>query len=331
MSRLVSALRPPGKNRGPAATPNIHVLTAVVDGLCPHRGSREMQHGFSIQLGMLASMLPDLWDDTTNATPSGRSDPEPSYLTVILRNKGNISATVPLANTLFETGRPSTLLASEWGVRSLGRPFGAIYEQLRISEKRTQKIDLSGISRTQKIFTYSPLMPITHPRMIFECLGNILAKVSIEGEPSPASKELQANIPRWLEARRSQSSDSEHAPGPVGVWALIIPGHLLGTADNALEASPETIKKALLNFQDQAGWARLGSAARKLAFEMSLEAERVAWELSPLLPALLTRGGHFHRICKPPELSESCCSSLLTSSHSKRRRRVGCQSEPLIP
>lgn len=312
MSLLVSSLRPPGRIRGPALTPNFHVLAAVVDGLCPRFGSHEMQHGLSIQFGTLANMLPGLWDNTTEATQSGRSDPEPSYLSMFLRSKGSISAAVPLANTLFQTGRRSTLLASEWGASSVpGRPFGAMYEPLRVVEKHTQKIDLSRLSPPpkHKLTVRSPLLPITHPRMILEGLGNILSKVDVEGQPSPASKELQANIPRWIEARRSQPG-SEHASGPVGVWAFIIPRDLVGLGDGALEASPETIKKALLNFQNKKGWWRLGTATAKLAFEMSMEAERMAWELSPFLSTVMAGGGHLHKICKPLELSESRPSPL---------------------
>lgn len=332
MSRLVSSLRPPGKERGPVITPSFHVLAAVVDGLGPRFGIREMQHGLSIQFGELASLLPDLWDKATDATPLGRAEPEPSYLSVLLGQEDSLAATVPLANTLFHTGRRTTLLASEWGAYGApGRPFGALYEALRTVEKRTQKIDLSGLSSKHKTTVRSPLIPITHPRMILEGLGNILAKVGIEGQPSPASKELQANIPRWLEARRSQSSGSEHASGPVGVWALIIPRDLVGLGDSALEASPETTKKALLDFQDRLDWRSLGSASGKLAFEMTLEAERTAWESRPFLTTILAAGGHLHKICEAPKFPQSCSSPFLTSSHSKRWRRVGCQSEPLIP
>lgn len=273
MSGLVASLRP--QPRLPSHT--FHVLAAVVDGLCPSWPSREIRDGFSIQLGSLQGILPGLWDETTPATADSKN--EPASLSVLLNEQALL--TLPLANTLFQNGRRSTLLASEWG--------GGV---LKTIEKRSQTIDLSRLPQMRTVAVHAPLVPITRPRMILEGLGNILAKVDIEGKASPASQELQVNIPRLLEARRLQS-DVGHVPGPVGVWALVIPGYILGgLGDRSLTASPETIRRNALR--------HLGPAYGKLAYELSTERESMAWELSTVLGDILKKGAHFHKICKLP-------------------------------
>lgn len=281
MSGLVTSLRPDRKE--PA---DLHVLAAVVDGVASTWPSREMRDGFSIQLGSLHDILPGLWDEATNAPSNPES--EPSCLSVLLPR--DLTLTLPLANTLFQTGRRSTLLASVWGD---GWP--------KIIEKRSQTVNLSRLAELRRSGVHVPLVPITHPRMILEGLGNILAKIDIEGEPSPASKELQVNIPRLLEARRLRPTSTQ-GPGPVGVWALVIPGsEIWGPGDRHLNASPETTREALLSFLTKISVLHHSSPAYgKLAYELSSEREGLAWEISPFLDHILQRGAHFHKICETP-------------------------------
>ncbi|KKY36636.1 putative v-type c subunit family protein [Diaporthe ampelina] len=74
---------------------------------------------------------------------------------------------------------------------------------VRSAEKQSQVIDLPFSVMFDQIDMKAPLVPITHPRKILEGLGNIIAKVEVDGEPCPASMELQTNIPRLMEARRA--------------------------------------------------------------------------------------------------------------------------------
>lgn len=329
MTTLVYALRP---KRDSNQIPTIHVLAAVVDGLCPRYPNREMQEGFSIQLGKMPTLLPGLWDETNMVPKSLESNHKPSHLSLFFnrtaRGQDTLSVTLPLANTLFQTGRRSTLLASEWTANgpasdSVRSPM----RLLRMAEKRTQSVDLSLIDDRQNFLVRCPLVPITRPRMIIEGLGNILAKVDIEGEPSPASKELQVNIPQWIQARQSQPN-SDHAPGPVGVWALVIPGQLITKHDSNIgSALPETVKEALFDFGIKMKSNRLGTAIDKLAFEMTHQ-ERMAWQMTPVLRDILSNGAHIHKICKSPACSGT--ESVLTNPSSEWRGRMGCQSKPFV-
>lgn len=303
MSALVYTLRP---TRDRTRVRNFHVLAGVVDGLCPRHPSREMQEGFSIQLGKLHALLPGLWDlETSRVRKAGSTDP--SRLSVILNRTGKdqdtVSVNLPLANTLFQTGRRSTLIASEWSARGRVTDLNrSPMKMVRRAGKLSQSVDLSLIDDKRPLLTRCPLVPITHPRTIIEGLGNILAKVDIEGEPSPASKELQVNLPQWIQAYQSQSK-SDHVPGPVGVWALVIPGNLVAELDShTQQASPEIMEELHGSgpfINNHPLMSPLNSLATngKLAFEMT-QHERMAWQVAPILHDLLSKGAHFHKICE---------------------------------
>ena len=287
MGELVSALEKPS-----AVGPSFHVLAAVVDGLSPRAPSRELQEGLSIQLGHRNSLLPGLWEQTSSSdgrpTLPQRDEPElSSSLSVLLpqhitAKEARISLTLPLANTLFHTGRRSTLMVSEWGHAEDGHKT---FDLLRMAEKRVQTVDLPSTIVFDKLDIRAPLVPITQPREVLEGLGNILAKVSVNGEPSPASKELQTNIPRLLDARRALSQ-SEAAAGRVGVWAVIYPKHMFRAQED------------LIRFYRIIDSRFLGTALGKLAFDMSTDPERVAWETQPVFRNALFQGARIHRICE---------------------------------
>lgn len=326
MSRLVNALHP-RTGHSSLPHPNFQVLAGVVDGLSPAPKGGEMQHGFSVLFGRIGGITPDLWPQSANERQTTGTETEPSHLTVMLGGPGSPSLTVPLANTLFQTGRRSTLLASEWSSTRSRQTRWFDYKLVRSAEKRHAVINVFGLTSGRKTAFRVPLLPITHPRKILEGLGNILAKVDIDGQPAPASQELQANIPRWLEVLRSQVG-AGHVRG-VGVWALVIPKHLVENVKLAPEVVLDVLKSGSQKFKRILDSDRLGPGGGKLAFEMSTDMERVSWEASPMLKVIFQHGGHLHKICKSPGLETSVISLL--SLHSKRRRRVGCQIKTVVP
>ncbi|KUI66490.1 hypothetical protein VM1G_01628 [Cytospora mali] len=286
MTDLVSALE-----GARAAGPSFHVLAAVVDGLSPRPPSRELQEGLSIHLGLRDNLLPGLWDNTSpegeQPTPPRGAEAEPSSsLSILLPQNVNakearISLTLPLANTLFQNGKRSTLLVSKWGqAEGSGK---LLFEMVRMAEKRSQVINLPSTFAFDKVTIRAPLAPVTQPRKVLEALGNILAKIEINGEPSPASKELQTNIPRLLEARRALPQ-AEAASGRVGVWALIYPEHMFSREVD------------MMRFYSTIGGRYLGKALGKMAYDMSTDPERLAWETQPVLRNAFFRGARLHRI-----------------------------------
>lgn len=266
----------------------------MVDGLCARSPSRELQEGLSIHVGRLDSLLPGLWDSTSPGDaaelPShSAADSElPSSLSVLLPRKttgkdSRITVTLPLANTLFSNGRRSTLLASEWGLAT-GTPNTHV-DMVRSAEKHSQVIDLPSSVMFDVVDMKAPLVPITHPRKILEGLGNIIAKVEVDGEQYPASMELQTNIPRLIEARRALPH-SRPVSGAIGVWAMIYPKYMLRPQED------------LTRFWKVVQGRYLGAALGKLAFDMSTDMERLAWEREAVLRNAFFQGARLHKICK---------------------------------
>lgn len=302
MAGLISTLRSTRFDVAGPDPPKFHVLAAVVDGLPSADGSRKTQHGLSLRFGSVAKMLPGLWDEGAEAASATRSEPEPSYLSVSMGSQDDMTTVVPLANTLFQNGRRSTLLASEWNPLKRGPEQKRVtYMPLRMVEKRSQTIDLTQSSPKDRLRIRSPLVPITHHRMVLEVLGNILAKIEINGQPSPASKELQENVFRWLDARKSQLP-SQEAAGPVGVWALVIPRALTGLADQPLNAPKWVVETALAKFLNSMsprhGRSTTDKLPRLLAFEILKHAELSAWNTSPYMHSALAGGARLHKICE---------------------------------
>lgn len=202
---------------------NFHLLAAVVDGLPGFESDGVLHEGLSIARGFQDELLPGLWDDTLESASSSSST-APSSLQISYDLSSSLESTskhpetsfhltLPLANTLFQTGRRSTLLASEWNVNHSGSPA---VSSRRIQAKADQKITL----KSSRLEIYCRLDPITQPRVVHDTLGNIVSKLEINGNPTPASAELQKEIPLWLENKR-RHSPTETRPGAVSVWALV--------------------------------------------------------------------------------------------------------------
>ena len=137
--------------------------------------------------------------------------------------------TLPLANTLFQTGRSSTV--ARVGVRK-GPDGGLImvgsgrWERHGPGEgwdtvNRVYKVDISCEAGLQMDFGVRlPLCPLTKPRKIFSCVGNILREVQAEnGETGePASRELEQAVNTYL------SSQPDHVrKQKLHIFAYITP------------------------------------------------------------------------------------------------------------
>ncbi|KAJ9157963.1 V-type c subunit family protein [Pleurostoma richardsiae] len=267
---FVSALLPslfPRSRQDEATRRDFSILSAVVDGLCPVAPGGVPGRGFSILNGHLDSILPGMWPSSLSHkfAPDG-SDIRASLdftLGPLLDSANPIAVTVPLANTVFQNGRQSTLLAGLWARSEKGS-----FKLSSLEERHTQ---LVVPSRSNSALTSSvsiPLIPITAPRKVLAGLGNIIRQVEADGLPSPASKELERDIPRLLKAREKASA--AEITGPLGVWTLVVP-ESLATPGLLAEISATPV--------------------------LEIEAERAASaKFSRLLPELVASGCHIHRI-----------------------------------
>ncbi|KAH8675865.1 hypothetical protein BX600DRAFT_453742 [Xylariales sp. PMI_506] len=198
---------------------SLDVLTGVTDGIGPERLLERPRRGFSILRGS-RELLPGLWE-------SAAEEPRPDHdaaasVALSVASTDNVSrryeATLPLANTLFQNGRRSTLFATRWEGNTSGT--------LTITgtrEKAHQRVEFTS-DAPQPPQPNIPLLPITPPRKIVAGLGNIIRQVEIDGAVSPASKELEMLIPQLFEMRAQR--EATFSLGPVGVWAWIMPPHV---------------------------------------------------------------------------------------------------------
>jgi hypothetical protein len=202
---------------------NVSALFAVVDGLPPApnavlEGGSQSTEGFAIITGEQEDCLPELWQSTNCEHQNHRLQPQPSGLLFKIHSSSVAKdivvpqmIRVPLANTMFQNGRVSTLLASSWQRSDVSAPF----KKAQQIEKESQDICPHVLVPSPRINI--PLACLTPPRRIASGLGNIARKLmGADDNPISASQELEAGIDVCLESRRSPK-------GTLAVWALVIP------------------------------------------------------------------------------------------------------------
>ncbi|KAI3332195.1 hypothetical protein HD806DRAFT_479761 [Xylariaceae sp. AK1471] len=203
-----------------ANRPSLHMLSGITDGLSPHQLSSEPRSGFSVLYGPNNYMLPGLWDKEGFAGTSHDSTSCVSFVTNPLAgDTGALETTLPLANTVFQNGRRSTLYASRWDRSSEGSMA------LRMRDPKTTQRIISQGDSVNHTSSMIPLLPLTPPRKIVAGLGNIIRQVEVDGSATPASKELEAIIPEIFEERAQR--DPTSSPRPIGVWCWVIPPHIM--------------------------------------------------------------------------------------------------------
>lgn len=196
----------------------IDVLSGVVDGIGPSisKSGRAAVDGFSVMYGN-QRLLPALWDkEEPSPDPTSRHEEAASitFCPPAHSRLDTLEVTMPLANTIFQNGRRSTLFATRYQTGSSGR---LTHRMPR--EKRHQRIQLEKPDALYDL----PLVPLGPPRKIVSGLGNIVRQIQIDGVPSPASQELEIIIPQILEEKSRVEEDGGASQGAIGVWAYILP------------------------------------------------------------------------------------------------------------
>ncbi len=202
-------------------TSQIDILCGVVDGIPSTLPLVNPQRGLSILYSSTSDILPDLWDENSFAPDIEQENTASiSFLSNPLTDDTrSLEVTLPLANTIFQNGRQSTLFASRWRKEQGDRLALATTRW-----KQTQRVTPGGHS-VEHTIPFIPLLPLTTPRKILTGLGNILRQVEVDGSPAPASKELELLIPEVFAVRSKRYGPS--SSGPIGVWAWVIPPHVI--------------------------------------------------------------------------------------------------------
>ncbi|GKT83343.1 V-type ATPse C subunit family protein [Colletotrichum tofieldiae] len=141
--------------------------------------------------------MPNLWqDDQPKSSRGSKLQTAISFhFSTYGESTTKVNCTLPLANTIFQNGLQSTLLASRW--RRSG-PRTAL-ELAHVTEKQSQDVAF-------------PVDPDHCPRKILTGLGNIIRQVEVDGKETPASAELEKAV-NELYARRTNEGH-EFPPGP---------------------------------------------------------------------------------------------------------------------
>ena len=173
--------------------------------------SSRIDEGVSILRSHKDVLIPTLWD---SVTPKDQQDADAvSALTFEFPSTeldGTSSMTVPLARTLFQNGKPSTLFASKFDISDEASP-----KLVQTMESHTHTINLPTSSGIEY---WAPLLPLTHARPVSQSFGNILREIEADGEVLPASTELEDAIINKL-SKLDLGFESE----PVSVFAIVTP------------------------------------------------------------------------------------------------------------
>jgi hypothetical protein len=136
---------------------------------------------------------------------SGRSQTDGSYTDFVQ---------LPLANTIFHTGKPTTMFLTTWkkaeDSEDLQLNFETELTELVLRLRRDR-----GVEQQQALAV--PLIPMTVPRAVEGSMGNIIRRViGADGRSTTASEELERVVNQYFKSRNE-------APQAMSVWALVIP------------------------------------------------------------------------------------------------------------
>ncbi|MBE3048535.1 hypothetical protein IMZ48_39745 [Candidatus Bathyarchaeota archaeon] len=242
---------------------DVKVLAGVIDDLDAPTPSGDPVSGFSVLQGRAETLLPSF--STPASPPKAREAPHPASLQFSLpRNaSGSLSVNMPLPNTVFQNGRDSTLLATTWTSQQ------STFTLSHTIEKTRQEIALTGPPPTLSV----PLIPVTPPRRILGCLGNIVSQIEVDGAPVPASTELENEV-QMVYDRRAAAGNLNSEGMPVDIWALVSTRE--GTVSEEVEEVLDSLEEA--------------------EFEGAEEEREVAARNVPFVEKLLMSGFQLHRI-----------------------------------
>lgn len=224
----------------------VDLMAAVVDGIpfpkntasgrspelesAVKHGSAE---GISVLLTDTESATPDLW------LTQPRKDCCPTIGTVTFQFEARLddvectaqpidrpkqawqSFQLPIANTIFQNGHTSTLIAQRW-IRSTASATDSQMLQVRNTRMLNQILHINGLPRSSHVIIPEfPLSAITYPRTIAASGGNVIKAFQVpngshQSLSVPASTELEESVSLW--------NESQNLPGQrVMVWALVTP------------------------------------------------------------------------------------------------------------
>jgi hypothetical protein len=159
-------------------------------------------------------------------------------MTFMHRLGGGTAIELPPANTLFVNGNQNTMFQDKWTVN----PF--IGPKLKRISPRQQLKTLEIFDEADAPNLSAPIEALTGRREIMSSMGNVIRQLKSQkdGEPVPASAELEEKVPQYLARRREKD-------GTLTVFALVLPPGVLQTLElnRPVQPSEEGLTKADLS------------------------------------------------------------------------------------
>lgn len=194
--------------------------------------------GISALISDSESTAPDLWSPRKRNNNQQSTVSEPSVISLKFKtNDGGPSSTeknpsscdisrtfqLPLANTLFQNGRISTLFAARWiSVPAFNPSLDFVFVRTELTELSQQTFNLKDARNNldyDLVDLVIKLKQLTLPRVVSAALGNIVRKIT-KGEnldeEVPASEHLEKSVGRLL-------SNGLYPNQPTLIWALVTP------------------------------------------------------------------------------------------------------------
>jgi hypothetical protein len=188
---------------------------------------------------------------------------------------------LPLANTVFQTGSPTTMFYTKWAVDAKEKMVN-LEERAEVTHHGVS-IGTAGLNtprngnRTSSVLSI-PLLPLTIPRPVEGCMGNIIRRViGPDKESVTASSELEKVVPRFFQARGEP-------PQPTTAWALVIPKRKAKELGNRTR---RLLVKKLLNKEK-------GTTANDILWDRLWQAQPPTW--NTLVSRALAEGARLHRV-----------------------------------
>jgi hypothetical protein len=184
---------------------------------------------------------------------------------------------LPLANTVFQTGVPTTMILSTWAFECAQNGLELV-KQTDITHHGIAANTNSKHSDDQVSTLAIPLLPLTFPRKVEGCMGNIIRSVvGPDGESITASSELEGVVPRFFKARGEPAQ-------PTTAWALVLP-----KTKAALQRTQGMLSKRLSS-DEKASKERMYDEL----FERVWRHSYPSW--NRLVPMALAEGARLHRV-----------------------------------
>ncbi|KAF2162229.1 hypothetical protein M409DRAFT_58347 [Zasmidium cellare ATCC 36951] len=215
----------------PTASKPLDAVTAVVDRLPVPGSSRKAEEGLAYHFTTSPGPL-----STFTQVPLQSSTQKPGALTFAFPRMPRFahsepSVQLPLAQTIFSTGLPSTMVHMRYEFD----PLSGLLRKSASQRLEAQTVRVPIGAQDLQLLMETPLVPLTPLRRVVNSMGNIVRKVSSEtyGEEhkskhqewppqddstasQPASQELEAAVTEYFKLNDRQ-------PEPVQVWALVVP------------------------------------------------------------------------------------------------------------